>query len=744
MRTVGKLAPVALFVFTASLGLAQNTEMPNVDLGRSLAGEPAITALDKHLPSVAKAHGMSQEAFRETLTKDKSAKLDRKGRMFFTDPALKPAEGSATDTTSPQTQAAESLEQTFKLHSRPGARLIIYLDFDGHYLTGSAWNSGYNGGNPINCPPWDIDGNPGVFGPDECGRIQQIWRRVSEDYAGFNVDVTTEYPGEAALTRTSSSDIYYGMRVLISPISSYFGQYGGIAYVNVFGNTGDTYKPALVFPENLANGEKYIAEACSHECGHTLSLRHDGITGGDAYYTGHGSGETGWAPIMGAGYYKNLTQWSKGTYTGANNTEDDLALISGHLQYATDDYGNDRGSSAVLPPGTQLNVNGVIERNTDIDVFRFTVGPGTISAAVSPAGFGPNLDIAVQLRDANDVLVASANPTDLLGANLNASVNSGTYYLRVQGAAKADPGGYTTYGSLGAYTIALTVPASSGNLPPVAAASADKLSGPAPLTVTFSSSGSQDPEGGALAYAWSFGDGATSSAPNPSYTYSAPGSYIATLQVTDSSGAKDDASLVITVTVPNVAPVAIASASVTAGVAPLAVTFSSTGSYDSDGTIASYRWDFGDGTSANGATATHTYTQAGTYTATLTVTDNAGGANTSSVSLQVSPVPLLAIKVQSIALSITSTRSILGTVQITDSYGSPVANALVAGSWTGSVTGNTSAMTDQNGFANLTSKRAKNRGTATFKVTNVTKSGCAYTPSANVVSQAQIQTASTP
>ncbi len=69
------------------------------------------------------------------------------------------------------------------------------------------------------------------------------------------------------------------MRVLISPISSYVGPYGGVAYIGVFDAIGDYYKPALVFPERLANGEKYIGEASSHENGHTLGLFHDGVTG---------------------------------------------------------------------------------------------------------------------------------------------------------------------------------------------------------------------------------------------------------------------------------------------------------------------------------------------------------------------------------------------------------------------------------------------------------------------------------
>src|SRR6185295_10687574 len=74
-----------------------------------------------------------------------------------------------------------------------------------------------------------------------------------------------------------------------------------------------------------------------------------------------------------------------------------------------------------------------------------------------------------------------------------------------------------------------------------------------------------------------------------------------------------------------------ASGTPSSGIAPLAVTFSSAGSSDPDGTIASYAWTFGDGGSASGASASHTYATAGTFTTTLTVTDNAGATGSTSV-----------------------------------------------------------------------------------------------------------------
>ncbi|MFE2757835.1 PQQ-dependent sugar dehydrogenase [Actinosynnema sp. NPDC059335] len=85
------------------------------------------------------------------------------------------------------------------------------------------------------------------------------------------------------------------------------------------------------------------------------------------------------------------------------------------------------------------------------------------------------------------------------------------------------------------------------NRAPTASASADRTSGAAPLTVAFSSAGSTDPEGGALTYAWNFGDGGTSTAANPSHTFTANGQYTVTLTVKDPSGLTGSTNVVITV-----------------------------------------------------------------------------------------------------------------------------------------------------------------------------------------------------
>ena len=89
----------------------------------------------------------------------------------------------------------------------------------------------------------------------------------------------------------------------------------------------------------------------------------------------------------------------------------------------------------------------------------------------------------------------------------------------------------------------------------------------------------------------------------------------------------------------NQPPTAVASAVPTSGTAPLAVAFSSAGSTDADGSIASYQWSFGNGASATGPSPSYTYTTAGNYTATLTVTDNLGSTGTATVPIAVSAAP---------------------------------------------------------------------------------------------------------
>lgn len=177
---------------------------------------------------------------------------------------------------------------------------------------------------------------------------------------------------------------------------------------------------------------------------------------------------------------------------------------------------------------------------------------------------------------------------------------------------------------------------SSGSQTPVAVASANPITGPAPLSVGFSSAGSVDPLGGTTAYSWSFGDGNSSTAANPTHVYQSAGNYSAQLTVTDGTNSSQPSMVSITVTAQasNQPPVAVSSATPTSGAAPLSVSFSSSGSYDPEGAALTYNWTFGDGTSSTAANPSHSYQTAGTYTARLGVSDGTNTTQAGNLTIQ--------------------------------------------------------------------------------------------------------------
>jgi PKD repeat protein len=136
--------------------------------------------------------------------------------------------------------------------------------------------------------------------------------------------------------------------------------------------------------------------------------------------------------------------------------------------------------------------------------------------------------------------------------------------------------------------------------------------GPAPLTVQFSSTWSE--ENGT--YLWNFGDGTTSNESNVIHTYEKPGNY--TIRLTreyDGNTQEIINNNMISVTEPVSIPFASFTANPVTGPVPLHVTFQS----ESNGTISEWKWDFGDSSTGTGETVTHTYTRPGTYSVSLMV-----------------------------------------------------------------------------------------------------------------------------
>ncbi len=137
---------------------------------------------------------------------------------------------------------------------------------------------------------------------------------------------------------------------------------------------------------------------------------------------------------------------------------------------------------------------------------------------------------------------------------------------------------------------------------------------------------------------WAFGDGATGAGETIEHSYDDPGTYTARLTVADDDGATSTSTLTITVLgAVNQPPQAEFTASATSGSAPLVINFDASASQDSDGSITSYAWDFGDGTMGTGVTTSHTYDAAGTYTVQLTVTDDDGASVEVTLELTANP-----------------------------------------------------------------------------------------------------------
>ncbi|MDX1776562.1 MAG: hypothetical protein R3297_08260, partial [Desulfobulbales bacterium] len=355
---------IILFLALAFYPLTAGAKGPPVEFPGSKRGQEAITALGDRLPEVAMRYGKSAERMRELFLQNNDLLLDPDDLLvYLCNFELGEGETPEASEGSEVATAPRPLDQTFFLHSRPGASKVIYLDFDGHTTSGTHWNTAYNEGADIVSEPFDIDGSS-QFSNGELERIQEIWSRVVEDFVMYDVDVTTEDPGSAALLRSGIGDQYYGVRVVISPTRDWYGAVGGVAYIGSFNWSTDT--PAFVFTSSMGSPTnpsyaKNIAEASSHETGHTLSLYHDGITGGTEYYGGHGD----WAPIMGVSYANEVTQWSKGEYEGANNTEDDLAeMLTEGISYRADDHADSIGINATPIGGTTISVSGIIEEIT--------------------------------------------------------------------------------------------------------------------------------------------------------------------------------------------------------------------------------------------------------------------------------------------------------------------------------------------------------------------------------------------
>jgi len=317
-------------------------------------------------------------------------------------------------------------DQIISLQSLPGSTAVLLLDFFGrnnpdlNYLAPHVSNA----------------------------EIKDVWKRVAEDYMPFNINVTTDIRVFLNAPRIGK------VRIAITP--SFAG--AGVAGIGEW-NLADDY--GVHAWSGYVSG-KGSAEVCAHEVGHTLGLGHEGLTTtpGGGYYGGQGSGETGWAPTMGVGYYQPLSTWAKGEYTNANNQQNELLIIStanNGVTYRTDDTGNTLATSRYLEIYTNNTAfaEGVIERTADTDAFQFTTTGGVASLTVKPVGDWASLATMATLADATGTVIASNNVQSQVSSTITTNLPAGTYTFRVTGAGKNDPltDGFSSYASLGYYSV---------------------------------------------------------------------------------------------------------------------------------------------------------------------------------------------------------------------------------------------------------------------------------------------------
>ncbi len=332
-------------------------------------------------------------------------------------------------------------------------------------------------------------------------------------------------------------------------------------------------------------------------------------------------------PLGDAGGNRNAAVAESLLFDGTGSTDPDGSVVAWAWDFGDGSTGaGAQVSHGYAAAGTYLVRLTVTDDDGAIgqDVALVTVGGAGNRAPIADAGSNR----AAAIDEA--VLFDGAGSFDADGSIVGYAWDFG------DGATGAGAQATHTFTAAGAYLVKLTVTddlgatgedfvlltiggGGGGNEPPLAVAGAD-LVGDAGEVLAFNASASGDPDGTIIAYQWDFGDGSTAVGLSATHAYASGGSYTVTLTVIDDAAARATDALLATI---NALPIADAGPART-GVVGEALAFDGGGSEDPDGTIASYAWDFGDGSRGEGQQVSHLWATAGTWTLTLRVTDDDG------------------------------------------------------------------------------------------------------------------------
>ncbi len=502
------LAVAALSLATLQPAMAEEEDTGLGTFDEALSGQEAVDALGEDLQKVADSLDITPSELADALAEEHTSVLPT-GRIAMAHPAA-----PAGTVRQPIALAADwdvPLADVFKLESKPGSSKTIYLDFDGDTMSSTAWwVKAY--GFPRTVKGYSIDSNFSNFNNEERRSIAWIWAQVAEDYAPFDVNVTTKRPANLSdvLGRSSTSDTKYGAHVVISSQANLSkkacsgGACSGIAFIGTFTHfkgkkyggvadksLGRDYQPAWVFDEATTTGQSanYIADTASHEAGHNLGLLHS--SGTTDYYTGHNN----WAPIMGGtmgsgGVYRPISQWSNGHYPGAKHIsgysssahKDQLAVIRSHgLKHRADEVG------ATVNVSKKIRT-GYIAQTGDQDTVVIGYCPANTTITVGTATMA-NLDTRLELLNSAGTVISSSSGsnTGSIATGMTTSTSfpsyarkpsntgttittpsAGVYYLRISGEGST-ANNYPAYGSLGKWTVTSPCDTGSGSAPAAAA-----------------------------------------------------------------------------------------------------------------------------------------------------------------------------------------------------------------------------------------------------------------------------------
>lgn len=319
---------------------------------------------------------------------------------------------------------SDSETDVLKLESKPGAQNLIYLEFspDGSKLPG--WTYTYSV----------------MSYTDE--QIRETWEVTAEAFALFDVNVTTN---KALFDAHPTANKTYVVHAVFNTSS-----WSGIAKLNSWG----TGTPCL----NKGHGPLTAV----HELGHVMGLSHDGNYFSDGsikeYYSGHGS----WRTFMGSASKdekKYVSHWSKGEYSGANNTEDDIQIMTNKLGLSADLY--PIGRNIIIENNDSVlakNNRGIIIGRNDVDTFYFEMNKeGFVQLNInSGSDYGyAMLNAEVTILDENKNEIVRVNPNDDARAFINELIPAGKYQLLIDGAGEAphQTQGFSDYSSWGHYVI---------------------------------------------------------------------------------------------------------------------------------------------------------------------------------------------------------------------------------------------------------------------------------------------------